>query len=71
MTKRQKLARVLRKWADLIDPRHDPTDGLSISVDVDTSVALARLDILKGNLEKVVSLINQVAEKLPCDRKDG
>lgn len=43
---RPKLARVLRKWADLIDPRVSPSEVLTIRVACDSKdaeEALARL----------------------------
>jgi hypothetical protein len=59
-TLRQKAARSLRKWADLIDPRVKPTsDGPTVTVNVETvgfDEVEARTKELKARLEELVSL---------------
>ncbi len=61
MTRRQKLAWILRKWADLIDPRHDPSDGVSIRVTADTSEAEAAINGLYAKVEKLKHLPGYLA----------
>lgn len=56
---RQKFARALRKWADLIDPRTPPArpTAMLINVEVDTSqaeAAFARLDAQARKLREVM-----------------
>lgn len=53
---RTTVARCLRKWADLIDPRTDPTDGVSIKVTVDASEAEAALSRVGAAIERLNSL---------------
>lgn len=36
---RRKVARALRKWADLVDPRTEPSNVARIRVDVDSAEA--------------------------------
>jgi hypothetical protein len=40
---RHRIARALRKWADLVDPRTEPSDVLSIRIEVNTEEALASI----------------------------
>ena len=63
---RQCLARVLRKWADLIDPRQAPSDPLTITINCDTTDfhkemdrALARVEELKSASEGITPPVCQ------------
>ncbi len=54
MTMRQRVARALRKWADLIDPRTEPSSRMMITIEADTSQlmestqrAISQLEALK------------------------
>ena len=54
---RSKIARALRKWADLIDPRHGPSDVLSIRIEIDSKEAEDKIEKLKSSCEELNSLI--------------
>jgi hypothetical protein len=60
VTARQHIARALRKWADLIDPRTNPRNEMTITITADTSQldaateeSLARLRELSKALAKI------------------
>jgi hypothetical protein len=53
---KSKLARVLRKWADLIDPRVKPTNAITLRIDVDARDAV-----------KAVGLVEQAAKRVLAD----
>jgi hypothetical protein len=57
---KSKLSRCLRKWADLIDPQKNPSTGISILVELDTTDAQAKL----GKLIKSLDRVNQAASKV-------
>jgi hypothetical protein len=61
MTFRQKIARSLRKWADLIDPRIGPREPLLMTIEVDAAEAEVTLARLKATLEELA------AAKRRCD----
>lgn len=41
---KSKLAKILRKWADLIDPRVKPSDAISIRINVDAEDAIKEIE---------------------------
>ncbi len=57
---RSKLARSVRKWADLIDPRREPTSGVTIEVCVDTKDAEEALAAFRTKLEVIQELSTKV-----------
>jgi hypothetical protein len=52
---KSKLARALRKWADLIDPRVKPTDGISIRIDVDAQDAIKEVERVEQVVKRVLA----------------
>jgi hypothetical protein len=59
---RQKIARALRKWADLIDPRHDPSSRLVCRVDIDSKEAEVNIERLKLKLQQLVDYSAQITK---------
>jgi hypothetical protein len=56
---RRKLSRSLRKWADLIDRHVEPTTGMNIRIDVDSSEADAKVSRLIADCERLGKLMAQ------------
>jgi hypothetical protein len=55
---RQKIARSMRKWADLIDPRVKPSDAgvLTVRVDCDATDFLSTAKTVSAEIERLIAL---------------
>lgn len=54
---KSKLARILRKWADLIDPKVKPYDAkvVTIRIEADTEDAMKELERVEQIVKRVVA----------------
>jgi hypothetical protein len=68
---RKDFARCLRKWADLIDPRVNPTgETWTMRIDVDTTDATATLKALQGELSRFTAHA-AVAARIQASIRNG
>lgn len=51
---RKKFARSLRKWADLIDPRIEPSNDFTIRIDIDAVSAEETLRRLESRINSTI-----------------
>jgi RNase P protein component len=59
---RNKIARALRKWADLIDPRNNPSSRVVCRVDIDSKDAEVNIERLKVKLQQLVDYSAQITK---------
>jgi hypothetical protein len=67
---RQSLARSLRKWADLIDPRTKPSEPMRFEIQCDSSAAEQTIERLKGKIEELQRSIDALPGGLRDSKRD-
>jgi hypothetical protein len=54
----KRIARFIRKLADFIDPRIDPSDVITVTINLDTSEAMAQIEKLRGSIDALPDVYN-------------
>jgi hypothetical protein len=62
---KSKLARALRKWADLIDPRVNPTDATTIHINIDARDAIKEVELVEQAVRRAVAATNDLKRRVP------